>query len=261
MEDLQEPLSLATFEPENTYEPYLNTPRSLEACRLNGVNPIELVAIPISEFQKDFPNDPDAVQRRFERIDGARKRTLEDVVLDWKRLCASGWSEPINRLNTEKEAILQVPSNAHCTLLEIQAARFRKIEQENWEYFNRSLKIELKNADIEQKNKKILQKHNEIQTSNDNLKKERALIKEFLYKEELENIRRKEEEEMIRIRKLQQEDRELAFQKKEEERINLLREKQAREQRETDRVLRGEYTRQLKNSIISGNQYVCFNKL
>ena len=57
-------LSLATFEPHRAYEPYLSTPRSLEACRMNGIAPIELVVLPITEFTKDFPNDPDAAQRR-----------------------------------------------------------------------------------------------------------------------------------------------------------------------------------------------------
>jgi hypothetical protein len=31
---------------------------------MNGINPVELVTIPFSEFQRDFPNDPDATQRR-----------------------------------------------------------------------------------------------------------------------------------------------------------------------------------------------------
>jgi hypothetical protein len=48
-----------------------------------------LVEIPIGEFQKDFPNDPDAVQRRFERIDGARRRILAATKKDWKQLCES----------------------------------------------------------------------------------------------------------------------------------------------------------------------------
>ena len=67
---MQEELSLATFEPQYAQPPYLNSPRSIEACRIHGVNPIELVAVPYEEFRKDFPNDDDAARRRFDRIDG-----------------------------------------------------------------------------------------------------------------------------------------------------------------------------------------------
>ena len=62
---MDEQLSLATFEDNRAYAPYLTTPRSLEACGMSGVNPVELVEVPIAEFQKDFPNDPDAAQRRY----------------------------------------------------------------------------------------------------------------------------------------------------------------------------------------------------
>ena len=195
MEELQELLSLGTFEPDKAYEPYLNTPRSLEACRMNGINPIELVEIPISEFQKDFPNDPDAVQRRFERVDGARRRLLGYVTRDWKQLCASGWEPPRQRPKSAKESIVHVSASAHCTLLELQAQRFRKIETDNWDAFNRQLKMQLREADIEQKNKKITQKHEEIQSNNDNLKKERQEMVERLHKEEMDRLKKKKEDE------------------------------------------------------------------
>ena len=40
-----EPLSLGTFDDKTAKAPYLNTPRSLEACRRFGVNPVELVEL------------------------------------------------------------------------------------------------------------------------------------------------------------------------------------------------------------------------
>lgn len=252
MEELQELLSLATFEPDKAYEPYLNTPRSLEACRLNGVNPIELVEIPIGEFQKDFPNDPDAVQRRFERVDGARRRMLQYVINDWKDLCASGWAPPRDRPKSAKETIVQVSAGAHCTLLELQAQRFRKIEKDNWDALNRQLQLELRQADMEQKNKKIVQKHKEIENQNDNVKKERMLMLEQLHREEMERQKRKEAEEAEEVRKLQEMDRELARKKKENDEINRQKEKQNRERREADRVQREQYTKQLKTSIMAG---------
>ena len=60
-------------------QPYLTTPRSLEACRHHGVNPEELVEIPFREFQRAYPDDPEIALRRFERVDTARKIMLESV--------------------------------------------------------------------------------------------------------------------------------------------------------------------------------------
>lgn len=252
MEELKEPMSLATFEADKAYEPYLNSPRSLEACRMNGINPIELVEIPIGEFQRDFPDDPDAVQRRFERVDGARRRILAKVKMDWKTLCASGWKHSDTKSKIIKETIIPVSSAAHCQLLEIQAEQFRKIEEDQWNFLNRRLKIEIKNADIEQKNKTIVQKHNEIQNSNDTLKKERQQLRESLHREELERLRKKQEAEQEEIRRLQILDKQLALEKKEIQIQNKLREKQSNEKKEFERVQREAYTKQLKNSIVSG---------
>ena len=87
----EEPLSLGTFDPAHAQPPYLNTPRSLEACRRFGVNPIELVEVSIDEFRKDAPDDPDAAQRRYERVDGARRRTMTNVMTEWKCLMDANW--------------------------------------------------------------------------------------------------------------------------------------------------------------------------
>ena len=35
-------LSLGNFDPVRAQPPYLNSPRSLEACRVHGVSPVEL---------------------------------------------------------------------------------------------------------------------------------------------------------------------------------------------------------------------------
>ena len=61
---MEEELSLGTFEPLHAQPPYLNTPRSLEACKRHGVAPVELVEISLDEFRRAFPNDIDAAQRK-----------------------------------------------------------------------------------------------------------------------------------------------------------------------------------------------------
>jgi hypothetical protein len=244
-------LSLATFQPDKCYPPYLNTPRSLEACRMNGVNPLELVEIPFSEFQRDFPNDIDAARRRFERIDGARRRLLETVKIDWKKLCDSGWKPPAKaRPRSAKEAILQVPPEAHCELLEIQAAKFRKIERDNWMELQRTLKMEIVKADQDVQNKKILQKHDGIQEKNEQYQNERRMFLQELYREQLLQRKMEEEEEMQEIKEEQKFFQQTIIQMSEKEKEQRKRDKMLRERREYERVQRDKYTQEVKDSIM-----------
>ena len=54
LQEREEHLSLANFNPVRAQHPYLNSPRSLEACRVHGVNPIELAGELVSERERDF---------------------------------------------------------------------------------------------------------------------------------------------------------------------------------------------------------------
>lgn len=244
-------LSLETFQPEKCYPPYLNTPRSLEACRMNGINPVELVTIPFSEFQRDFPNDPDATQRRYERIEGARKRTLAQVTKDWKKLVETGWKPPEAKAPPKNETILPVSPNAHCQLLEIQAAKFRKMEQDNWESLNRNLRIQIMKADQEVRGQQIVQKQNDIQEQNEKLKQEHKLALNELERQHLQQLREEEEELQ---RQLKQEQIEYAAEerRKHEERLRQREaEKKYRLKQEEDRVNSQAYTRQTRNAIMN----------
>lgn len=244
-------LSLETFQPEKCYPPYLNTPRSLEACRINGINPVELVLIPYAEFQKDFPNDADAAQRRYERIEGGRARTYAAVMRDWKKLCDSGWVPPDRRISNSRETILHVPPQVHCTLLELQAAKFRKIEQDNWEALQRNLKMEIIKADIELKNQKVLQKQEDLQEANDHFKLERKLHLELMEHDHIQALKRAEEERQLQI-KLEQEQYNAAHRATyEEHKRNQHRDRLLQEKRQQDQVARDEYTRQMKDSIMN----------
>lgn len=252
MSENPEPLSLATFEPDRAFPPYLNTPRSLEACRLNGVNPIELVEIPVTEFQKDFPNDPDGAQRRFERHDAARRRVLAKATEDWKQLVAKNWIPTKKRPVKSKEAIMVVPQETHSTMLELQAAMFRKLERDNYLALQRTLKIELKNAQKELEGKQILQKHDAIQNANDGNKRALQEKRVALAKQKIEDARIAEEERMREVRRLQEMDAAMAQEKKEREIMRRKMEKQRNEQREMERVQREQYTKQMKDTIMKG---------
>lgn len=219
---------------------------------MNGVNPVELVEVPVAEFQKDFPNDPDAAQRRYERINGARLRILTKVQEDWSRLVAKNWKPSRTRSKAEmqKERILEVPEDSHCALLESQAQQFRKIEQENMNSLQRMLKMEVKKAIAEQMNKDILNKHQDIETQNKAAKDHRKAVQAAAVQAEIERGRKKEEDFMEEIKRQQAYDAVVAKQKAEDNVRKLKREKELREKREHDRVAREEYTRQMKKSIM-----------
>jgi hypothetical protein len=253
MSNMIEPLklSLATFQPDKCYPPYLNTPRSLEACRLNGVNPIELVEIPFTEFQKDHPNDLDTANRRYERVDGARRRILSNVIKDWKHLCQTGWTQE-TRQKPSKEAIVEAPPAAHCKLLELQAQKFRKIELDNWTQLQRQLRLEIVRADSEVKNKKILEKHEEIQKLNESTKKEFQQKRDAHIMEQILRTKEEEEERLQLIRQQQEEFHDEAKRQLEMRKETQKLEKENRERREADRVAREEYTKQIKQSILTG---------
>ena len=249
----EEPLSLGTFDPAHAQPPYLNTPRSLEACRRFGINPIELVEVSIDEFRKDLPDDPDGAQRRFERIDGARRRMMTNVMTEWKCLVDADWKPgPKKRPTSAKETILKVRPEAHSQLLELQAEKFRKMEIASFNEMQRMLTITIQKADMEVKNNAIIQQHMEAkQASNEHAK----LMQEkraALLQKQLEERNQKEAEELQRIKELQIEEAKISRAKIAEKEKRLQKEKEGRERREAERLQRERMTKELKASIVAG---------
>ena len=247
---MEEKLSLSLFDPLLAQAPYLNTPRSLEACRMNGVNPVELVEVPFEEFRKDYPNDPDTALRRFVRVDGARRRIFNAVIEDWKRLCDSGWRPYKERPGSAKETIIPVRPEAHCELLELQAARFRKIENRQFNSLQRMLTMELKSAVKEMKNREILSKHQDIQASNDNANRERQNRREQLRNEQIAAKKRKEDEWAAELKRIQNLESDAARIKKERDKEKAKQDRVDRENKEKARLAQLDETRQRKETIM-----------
>jgi hypothetical protein len=80
---------------------------------------------------------------------------------EWKQLNDSNW-KPASTKAINKETIIPVRPEAHCELLEIQAGKFRKIENNQMLALQRLLNMEIKHAVETIEFKKILAKHNEI---------------------------------------------------------------------------------------------------
>lgn len=248
---MEEKLSLSLFDPLLAQAPYLNTPRSLEACRMNGVNPVELVEVPFEEFRKDYPNDHDTALRRFVRVDGARRRILASVMEDWKRLCDTDWKPYKDRPDTAKETIIPVRAEAHCELLELQAARFRKIENRQFMSLQRMLKMELRSAVRQMKNREILSKHQDIQASNDNANRERQNKREQLRNDQIAEKKRKDDEWAAELRRIQTAESEAARIKKEYDKEKAKQDRKDRENKELARLAQLDETRQRKETILN----------
>ena len=247
----EEPLSLGTFDPAHAQHPYLNTPRSLEACRRFGVNPIELVEVSIDEFRKDAPDDPDAAQRRYERVDGARRRMMTNVMTEWKTLMDSAWQPGAKkRPRSAKEAILKVRPEVHSQLLELQAEKFRKMEQAHFDEMQRMLAITIQKADMEVKNRDIVAKHAEAKAAGDDHARRMQEKRAALLQSQLLERNAKEAAELERIKELQVEDARLAREKMANHEKKLKKEKEGRERRERERLQRETYTKELKASIM-----------
>jgi hypothetical protein len=245
-----EPLSLSTFDDKTAKAPYLNTPRSLEACRRFGVNPVELVELSVDEFRRQHPDDPDTAQRRYERIEGARRRLMTNIMVEWKTICDEGWTPEPARPATAKESILNVRPAAHSRLLELQAEKFRKIEQDQFNALQRMLTITVKKADQEVKNNAIMQKHAEIAAKGNEREKAMQKQKEELFRQQMQRKKEKEEAEAIRIKQLQEMDAQEAREKMRKHEEKLKKERLGREARERDRLNREQYTKDLKETIM-----------
>lgn len=253
---MSESLSLGTFEPQYAQPPFLNTPRSLEACRIHGVNPVELVEIPIDEFRKDFPDDADAAQRRYERIDGARRRILATVLAEWEHLCEIGWTPYVKPKPHIGESIIAVPEVAHCSVLELQATRFRKTEQEMVKSFQKLLHVSMQKAAEEVHHKHIVERHREMDRKISDTKKERQQLLSAMFQDKIteQKQRAEEEEELTRLAKTKAQDE--VLRKAQEEAQRKATEKRLREEKESNRVQDQEYTQGKRTFILDKMQTV-----
>lgn len=244
-----ERLSLETFDPMYAREPFLTTPRSLEACRYHGVNPEELVEIPFREFQRAYPDDPEMALRRFERVDKARKVMLESVYRKWEEIC---WEEEHRgELQTRaarkkaadppRESVIEVDVDKRLTVLEMQAEKFRKVEKQQWKGLRNKLFVEMKKAIHDQKSKTIIEKHENIGDSVIRKRRELEMERELKLKADLQEAEEREHEaqKLVRIeqKKALQEAKAKAI--RDEQRVR--KEKQAQQHRERERLAREEY--------------------
>ena len=190
---------------------------------------------------------------------GARKRILAAVLAEWDTICENERSgKGLNipgrpssaKVKTDlKETIIDVKPEARSTLLELQAERFRKLEEANWNALQRKINLSIKQAHREQDNRAIVKSQEQIGEKNDDLRKLRQRQREELFKQQEESKKRKEAERKVEIKKAQE------FEAAESYKLQAMHEKEKRdakkrrEMMEADRLAREKYTQDLKISI------------
>ena len=112
---------------------------------------------------------------------GARKRIFSAVLAEWDTICENerigkgtiimGQPSSATANKDLKETIIDVNPEARSTLLELQAERFRKLEEANWNTLQRKISLSIKQAHREQDNRAIVQAQEVIGAKNDDLKR------------------------------------------------------------------------------------------
>ena len=88
-----------------------------------------MVRIPFSDYVNSSADNVEVAKWRYERIDNLREQSLARVKEEWKQICRSPSKGAHNK---SSEIIIDVPPIYRSTLLEVQAQRFRKVEQHEW---------------------------------------------------------------------------------------------------------------------------------
>jgi len=73
-------LNLENFDPYKKDPPYLDSPKSLEACKRQGIDPSELLFVPYEEFKKMLKGqkiEEEWVHIRWEHFEDRRKEKLK----------------------------------------------------------------------------------------------------------------------------------------------------------------------------------------
>jgi hypothetical protein len=88
--------SLENFDENNTLQPLLNSPRSLEACRRQGLEPHEFVYRHPESFEEQGVSG-EIVQLRWRHYEKKRREKLHWALEERQQLVISGWQQPKTR--------------------------------------------------------------------------------------------------------------------------------------------------------------------
>lgn len=178
--------SLLNFNPSSLSEPILDSPRSLQACRSQGIQPSELLVQSLDSCRKKLPNYPeDLIRVYYNALEERRKMKLELVLEERAKIASRGLSQS---------------SNSPAKLLSPR----QTAEAKALETIRRKQELEVRQA-------METQRLMEERRAKNQLKEEAAKRRELERKQELEAAKAEQEQKRLaeeeRKRELEQEER------------------------------------------------------
>jgi len=267
--------SLETFDPTNRREPILNSPRSVEACRRQGIDPHELIIRSqqeIKEFFKHKRMDPEALdlvckhyeERRQEKVRvllEERAQLVEDErngliefdpeTLKGKEIKGGSGSGSGSQPKHGNYLGSAVSGGGESTLIEREKRQLDKIRKRQEKEIKQIMDHETRLAEIRkvQEEKLEAQKEKERQREMELLQKRKEA--EELKKEKGYEKQMQEQEEVERQKRLAQDayqrEQEKMVQEKERERLRQI---ELREKEEFQKQKQAEFVRKTEEKLM-----------
>ncbi|GMI25134.1 hypothetical protein TeGR_g7529 [Tetraparma gracilis] len=210
--DAEPPMvSLANFSttvfPDNM--PYLNTPRSIEVCRSNGVSVADLTPQPMSAFSKlrsdlgDLTTPKEEITRqRWERGEISRRKLIRKLQKDRDRVLMLEGLGKAKKQSTASMSLLEsaAPKSAEEVLMERERMYLEKVQKKTEKELKQLLVYEMKRASKEQQQQQREAKQQEQDQRRREQKEEKRRAngeKRFKMAEAIK-ARKEEEDEALR---------------------------------------------------------------
>lgn len=254
-------IHLENFDPERRDGgPVLTSPRSIEACRMLGVEPEELLKQPIEHFyckgSMQAENDELFVAKRAARYEKDRQIQLDRVRAQRRELITAGIHGVQDNMSPVLKSLCRSPIAAkfslgridsgessrerEFTVIQKEKRELERIQQRQAVEMQQMLTYELRMAAIEQERElkdRAMKRQEEIlakerrqrQREADELKRKREIEKAELHRLELEAARREAQEQQQEIMRRKQRERKEEERRKRDARLSEI-ERQRRQE-------------------------------
>jgi hypothetical protein len=242
-------LNLENFDAKKKHPPYIDSPRSIQACKVQGIDPEDLLFKPKSYFRKQLGagTHKAIVKLHFEHCERRRQNKLQIALQEYRNLCRGEFSR---KTATSKSRSIEQDDKNHF-LIEHEKKKIAMLEKKTQQEIAQMLEHEKQMEAIRKRNeeKERLMREKEMWR----LKQLEISAKEREEQRLAEERERKmrEEEEQNELRRKQQIQYEMEQRKIEEEkRKEKQRMKEAR-LREMERMKKQEELKEQTEKILN----------
>eukprot|EP00831_Metopus_contortus_P017591 TRINITY_DN17430_c0_g1_i1.p1 TRINITY_DN17430_c0_g1~~TRINITY_DN17430_c0_g1_i1.p1 ORF type:complete len:327 (-),score=97.69 TRINITY_DN17430_c0_g1_i1:8-988(-) len=256
------------FDEHKKKPPYLNSPRSIDACRRQGIDPSELLYLNLDEF-KDSMNeinvDKDLLKLCWQHHEEKRKEKLKVVVEErlhvieeekngiWVPMksvqMASGMKSKsfMNSSSTHGKSAVVVTDSA---MLDRERKQLEKIKLKQQQELQQMMEYEMKMQQIKQTNEEKMAKEREREEI-----RQRDLVQRQKEQEKIKHQKELEKQQRIEEEALREKQRQIELnekQKEKEEREKIKekqRQKEIKQREEEQRLKQEEFKKQTEEKL------------